>query len=391
MASELEREMASVTERALRAGQALPPQPQLRQQALEQLILLKLQLAAAARAGIQVDAETMNRALHNIAQRNNLTLEEMAAALTAEGISFDSYREQLKTDLILSRLHSREVLNRIQITTDEIDDYLAQHQPAGGRQALYLRHMLIALPEGASPAQDAQAHAKAQALQGRLAEGADFAALARAESDGQQAANGGDLGWMRSSQVPSLFADALQGLEKGDVAGPLKSASGYHLVQLVDYQSGQRAVINQTHVRHILIKPDELVSEDEARIRLEQLRERISGGADFATLARSHSDDKGSASKGGDLGWVSPGDLVPAFEETMAQLAANALSQPVRSQFGWHLIQVLGRRQHDATDEVLRSKARQALRQRKAAEATQLYLQQLRNEAFVDIRLDNGA
>ena len=194
-------------------------------------------------------------------------------------------------------------------------------------------------------------------------------------------------GWINIDQVPSLFANAAQTLKKGEVAGPLQSGSGYHIVQLVDYKGGDRNLVPQTHVRHILITPNELVSDDDARTRLEQLRQRIQGGDDFAALARSHSDDKGSAIQGGDLGWVNPGDLVPRFEETISSLAPNQLSEPVRTRFGWHIIEVLGRRQHDATDEVRRAQAREALRDRKAAEATENYLQQLRNQAYVETRL----
>lgn len=388
LASELEREIASLTEKARRAGQALPPPNVVREQTLERLIMLKLQLAAADRAGISVTPETLDRAIRNIAQRNNLTVEQLREALAAEGVTFEQYREQLKTDLTLSQLRSREVLNRIQITSDEIDAYL--NQQAGGRQAVRLSHILIPVREGADAAEAGQVRAKAEALLARLREGANFAALAQAESAGRQASSGGDLGWMKIDQVPTLFAQAVKALAKGEIAGPLESSSGYHLVQLADYQGGDRAIISQTKVRHILITPNELVSDSEARARLEQLRERISSGDDFATLARSHSDDKGSAIQGGDLGWVNPGDLVPPFEEAMNELAVNELSQPVRSQFGWHLIQVLDRRQHDATDEVLRNKARQALREQKAAEASRLYLQRLRNEAYVELLPDEG-
>jgi peptidyl-prolyl cis-trans isomerase SurA len=389
MASELDREIARLTQKARLAGQAMPPDSVVREKTLERLVLLKLQLAAAERAGINITPEALDRAISNIAKRNKLSVEQMRDALAAEGIDFDRYREQLKTDLTLSQLRNREVLSRIRITTDEIDDYLGSQDDPAGRQAVLLRHILIAVPKDADQTQVERARAKAESLLDRLREGADFAALAEAESDGRQAANGGELGWMRSNQVPSLFAEAVGQLGRGEVAGPLKSGSGYHLVQLADFKGGERAVINQTRVRHILVTPNELVSDNEARIRLEQLRERISGGDDFATLARSHSDDKGSAIKGGELGWVSPGDLVPPFEEAMNQMAVNELSQPVRSRFGWHLIQVLERRQHDATDEVRRNKARQALREQKAAEATRLYLRQLRNEAYVELRNDD--
>lgn len=386
MASELEREIARIAAQARQRGVELPPAGTLREQALEHMISVKLQLAAAERAGISVTPETLDRAVANIAQRNQLTPAQMREAMAAQGVDYDAYLQQLKTDITLSQLRSREVYNRISITSDEIDDYLKRSAGDAGRKAVHLRHILVAVPEGADEAEQAKARDKAETLLARLHEGADFAGLARTESDGRQAGNGGDLGWMAARQVPSLFAAAIADLQKGQVAGPLRSGSGYHLVQLADFKGGERAVIKQTRVRHILITPNELVSDDEARQRLEQLRERIIDGDDFATLARSHSDDKGSAIKGGDLGWANPGDMVPQFEEAMNALAPNDLSQPVRSPFGWHLIQVLERRQYDATDEVRRNKARQALREQKAAEATRLYVQRLRNEAYVEIR-----
>ena len=390
--SELDREIARLSEQARRAGQSLPPPAQMRSQVLERLVMIKLQLAAAERAGIKVEPETLEQAITSIAQRNHITVEQMRDALAAQGVPFDVYRAQLKQDILLSRLRSREILSHIQISDAEIDAYLAQQTGgSGAREAVQLRHILVSVPENADSAARAAAQQKAQQLMERLKQGEDFASLAQDSSDGRHAAEGGDLGWLNMDQVPTLFAQAAQTLHKGEVTGPLQSSSGFHIVQLVDYRGGDRNLVPQTHVRHILITPNELVSDDEARTRLEQLRQRILGGDDFATLARSHSDDKGSAIQGGELGWVNPGDLVPRFEEVMNQLAPNQISEPVRTRFGWHLIQVLGRRQHDATDEVRRSQAREALRQRKADEATQHYLQQLRNEAYVELRLDEAS
>jgi peptidyl-prolyl cis-trans isomerase SurA len=391
LASELDREVRNIVQQARAAGQGLPPMPEVRRQVLERLVLLKLQLAAAERAGISVEPETLQQAIASIASRNNLTIEQMRGALAADGIPFDIYREQLRQDILLSRLRSREILNRIQISSAEIDAYLTQESgTAGGREAVQLRHILIAVPDNADSEARAAAEAQAQQLLERLKQGEDFASLAQENSDGRQAESGGDLGWLPIDQVPSLFEQAAATLGKGEVAGPLQSGSGFHIVQLVDYKGGDRNLVAQTHVRHILITPNELVSDSEARTRLEQLRQRISDGDDFATLARSHSDDKGSAIQGGDLGWVNPGDLVPRFEEVMKQLAPGELGQPVRTRFGWHLIQVLERRQQDVTDQVRRAQAREALRERKAAEATRNYLRQLRNEAYVELRLDEA-
>lgn len=389
--SELQQEIANITEQARQAGQPLPSAKEVRAQVLERLVMIKLQLAAAERAGIKVEPQTLDKAVANIAARNHMTVPQMRRAMASQDMDYDVYRNRLKRDILLSRLRSREILSRIKISDSEIDAYIAQQgSQAGGRQAVELRHILVAVPENADSEARAAAEAKAQALLERLKQGEDFATVAEDSSDGRHAASGGDLGWLSMDQVPTLFAQAAQTLGKGGLAGPLASSSGYHLVQLVDYKGGDRNLVPQTHVRHILITPNELLSSNEARVRLEQLRQRISDGDDFAALARSHSDDKGSAIQGGDLGWVNPGDLVPRFEEVMNQLAPNELSEPVRTRFGWHLIQVLGRRQHDATDEVRRAQAREALRQRKAAEATQHYLQRLRNEAYVELRPAQG-
>lgn len=388
MASELRREMRQLAIQARRAGQSLPPLEEMSRQVLERLIMVKLQVAAAERAGITVEPATLQQAVASIAQRNNLTVEQMRETLAAEGIPYDTYEEQLRRDILLSRLRNREVLSRIQISDSEIDAYLAQEaQGQGGREAVQLRHILVSVPENADADTRRAAEAKAEELLERLKQGEDFASLAQESSDGRRAELGGDLGWIEMDQVPTLFGQAAQTLERGETAGPLQSGSGYHLVQLVDYKGGDRNLVPQTHVRHILITPNELVSDNEARIRLEQLRERITGGDDFATLARSHSDDKGSAIQGGDLGWVNPGDLVPRFEEAMNQLAPGELSEPVRTRFGWHLMQVLERRKHDATEQVRRAQAREALRERKAVDATRHYLQRLRNEAYVETRL----
>lgn len=391
LASELHREMANVREQARRAGQTLPPEAQFERQVLERLVMLKLQLAAAKRAGIEVEPATLDKAVAGVAARNNISVDQLRQALSEQGISFDEYRDQLRREILLSRLRNREILSHIRISDAEIDAYLAQQTGgSGGRESVELRHILVAVPENADAEQRKAAEQKAEQLLDRLKQGEDFATVAQEDSDGRRAQLGGDLGWMPIDQVPSLFAEAARTLQKGQVAGPLQSGSGYHIVQLVDYKGGDRNLVPQTHVRHILITPNELVSSEEARTRLLQLRQRIEGGDDFATLARSHSDDKGSAIQGGDLGWVNPGDLVPRFEEAMNQLKPGELSQPVQTRFGWHLIQVLGRRQHDATDEVRRSQAREALRERKANEATKQYMERLRAEAYVETRLSEA-
>ncbi len=388
--SELDQEVRSIEQKLAQVGAPDMPGNEIRKQALERLILEKLQLAEARRIGATVDDETLLLAMNNIAKQNGLSLDELAAALQEQGMSMEEYRDELRKEITLQRLRNREVISRIQVTKAEVDNYLAHaEENPGGRDAYHLRHILIATPDGASSEEIAAARKKAEDILQRLKNGEDFAALATRFSAGQQSLEGGDLGWLEAGQVPTLFIKDLATMEKGEVRGPYQAASGFHIIKLEDYKGGDKNIIRQTHARHILIRTDELTSDQDAKNRLDQLYQRIKGGEDFATLARAHSDDKGSAIKGGDLGWVSPGDLVPKFEEVMDALPINGLSEPFRTQFGWHIVQVLERRDHDATEEVKRDKAKLALRKRKADEALQLYLRKLRDQAFVEIRLDN--
>ena len=389
--SELQQEAAIIRNKLAKAGATNIPEAEIEKQALERLILHKLQLAEARKLGINIDEETLLTAMNNIAAQNGLTLDELATALQEQGMSLDEYRQELRDEIALQRLRNQEVISRIQITKAEVDNYL-QHvaENPGGRDAYRLRHILIATPDGASSKEIAAAKKQAEEILQRLQQGEDFTSLATRYSAGRQALEGGDLGWLEAGQVPSLFIGELAQMERGDIRGPFHGSSGFHIIKLEDYKGGDKNIIKQTHARHILIRTNELTSDDDARIRLQQLYQRINGGEDFAALARAHSDDKTSAIKGGDLGWVSPGNLVPKFEEVMDSLAKGELSEPFRTQFGWHIVQVLDRRDFDATDEVKRNKARLALRKRKADEALQLYLRKLRDQAFVETRLQDN-
>ena len=388
--SELQKEIATISGKLAQAGAPDLPRGELEKQALERLILHKLQLAEAKKLGISIDDETLNTAMSNIASQNGLTLEELEAALQEQGMSMDEYRRELRTEIILQRLHNREVVSRIRITKAEVDNYLthAEENP-GGRDAYHLRHILIATPDSASSAEISKARKQAEEIIQRLKQGEDFATLATRYSAGRQSLDGGDLGWLEAGQAPTLFLGELAKMERGDIRGPFHAASGFHIIKLEDYKGGDRNIVKQTHARHILVRTNELTSDDDARNRLQQLYQRIKGGEDFSALARAHSDDKGSAIKGGDLGWVSPGNLVPKFEEVMDALPEGGLSEPFRTQFGWHIVQALDRRDFDATDEVKRDKAKLALRKRKADEALQLYLRKLRDQAYVETRLED--
>jgi len=387
--SEFENELAEIRAKLEQLGATGIPDEEVRKQALERLILRKLQLQEAERLGITADDQTLQQALLAIARRNGLTPAEMEEAMKAEGISPEAFRAQLREEITLQRLRNREVINRIQVTKAEVDNYLANQAQQGDNSVSYrIRHILIATPEGASSEEIAQARRKAEEIVAHLRQGEDFATLASRYSQGQQALKGGDLGWLPAGQVPTLFAQEVLDMNKGDIRGPLQASSGFHIIKLEDIKGSKTKIVRQTHARHILVRTDEITSDREARIRLEQLYQRIQGGEDFAALARAHSDDKASALKGGDLGWVTPGDLVPKFEEVMNSLEIGQLSQPFRTQFGWHIVQVLDRREKDVTAESKRDEAKLAIRKRKSEEALQLYLRKLRDQAFVETRLE---
>jgi peptidyl-prolyl cis-trans isomerase SurA len=391
VASEMDQEITLILAQIRERGTRLPPRAAIERQVLERMINKRLQLQAAKRLGIQVDDTTLARAIGNIAEKNNLTLGELRDTLEAEGISFAAFREDTREKIILARLRAQEVVNRITVTDREVQHFLESNlAQSSGRSEVHLQHILVALPEGASPEQSRSAKEKAEQLVDKLRAGADFAELALIHSDGRQALEGGDLGWMKLTEVPSLAAEAARSLEAGGVSDPIRSSSGFHVIRVAEIKGGERQLITQTHARHILIKTNELVSDQEARARLAQLRHRLIGGDAFADLARSHSEDTGSAIKGGDLGWVNPGDTVPSFEQEMDSLQPNDISQPFQTPFGWHILQVLERRRHDNTEQMLKTKAQEKIRNRKADEATDLWLRRLRDEAYVEIRLEQA-
>jgi peptidyl-prolyl cis-trans isomerase SurA len=385
----VEHEASLVVPQLQQEGTAVPPPDQLRKQVLERLILKRLQQQRAKILGITVDDATVLEALTNIAQRNGLTVEELQATLEAGGIRFADFREDTRMQILTSRLQNEEVVRNIQVTDQEVDRFLAREKDSLiPREQVRLSHILVALPENPTPAQMAAAEKKAAGLLAKVRGGADFASVAAAQSDGRTALQGGDLGWFEMAAVPSLASDLAYKMGKGEVSDLLRSPSGFNIIKLTDIKGGTPESVTQTQARHILVRTNELVSEEDARTRLNQLRQRILGGDDFATLARAHSDDTGSALKGGDLGWVSPGDTVPEFEETMNALAPGQVSEPFGSPFGWHIVQVQERRTQDTADDLLRLKAREAIQRRKAEEATEVWLRQLRDEAYVEVRLD---
>lgn len=364
----------------------LPPRDALVRQAMDELILERLQLRIAQDLGIRVQEAEVDRAVEGIARRNDLAVPELRRMVEAGGVPFAEFHERIRNDVLIERVRRREVLNRIRVGEAEVDRYLAQpgRRAAEEREREYLvAHILIPSTED-----EAAARARADEVAEALRAGADFADLARRYSAGGRAAEGGLLGWRTAAALPSLFAEVVPRLERGEVRGAIEGPAGLHFVRLVDVRSSGRSFVPQTRAAHILIRPDPLVSEDEARVRLERLRERIAGGEDFGELARLVSDDSATAVRGGDLGWLSPGTVDPIFEEAMGRLGEDEVSAPFRSSFGWHLVKVLGHREYDDSEEVRRNRARRALFERKAGEALRAWLGQLRDTAFVKLRLD---
>jgi peptidyl-prolyl cis-trans isomerase SurA len=387
--SEMQARLQTVVGQLENAGVPPPPKDVLEKQVLEQLILDRLQMQIGAVTGIRVDDETLNRQMADIARQNNLSLREFRDILARDGYDFAAVRNEIRSELIKGQVQQRQVQDRVKVTDRDIDNYLATREKQGGNTPEYrVGHILIAVPDGASPEELAEARDEAEDIVARLNAGANFGRTAAAESDGRQALEGGDLGWRKAEELPTMFENVAPKLNKGELSDIVRSSSGFHIIKLMDVRGTERHVINQTHARHILIKTSEIISNNQARSRLDVLRSRIVNGVDFNELARANSEDAGSAVKGGDLGWLSPSDTIPAFEKAMDALAVGAISQPFETQFGWHIVQVLSRRDRDSTEEVQRARAAETLRKRKIDEELETWFRQIRDEAYIEYRLD---
>jgi peptidyl-prolyl cis-trans isomerase SurA len=391
--SELARKLDEIKHTLARGNTRLPPDGVLERQVLERLILEKVQLHLAAKSGIRVDDETLRQAVQQIAQRNQMTPEELRMSLRQEGIEYSEFVEQIRGEITMQRLRASQVNSQVKISDREVEQWLeAQGKPSADRDSEYLLgHILIATPQAASPAEVQRARERAEKLVAELRAGLDFKQASLTSSDSDQALNGGELGWRKLGQIPSLFTEPVPKMKEGDISDPIRSPSGFHIIKLLGMKGSAGEKITKTHVRHILIKTNEVLTDEDARKKLLALKERIEAGDDFATLARGHSDDKGSAIKGGDLGWVQPGSLVLEFEEAMNALAVNQLSEPVQTQFGWHLIQALGREESQDAEELLKKRARDEIFKRKVEEETELWMRRIRDEAYVEIRLNQPA
>ncbi len=383
---ELNRRYDEVVRNLSRQNTPLPPREALEKQLRERMVT-ELALQQHARTtGVRVDPTQVERALQRIAAQNKLDLPGLAAALEKDGMSLDGMRTTIRNELLIARARERDVDNRISVSDAEIEGYLQTQVQQGVETEYNFAHILVTVPENASPEQIQARRARAEDILAQLAAGADFAQLSASHSDAPNALQGGAFGWRASGKLPALFAEALKPLQPGQVAPLLKSSNGFHILKLYDKRGLDATLtVTQTHARHILIKTNEITSEADARNRLLQLKERIDNGVKFDELARLHSEDA-SASKGGDLGWINPGDTVPDFEKAMNALQPGEVSAPIQSPFGWHLIQVLERRDQDVTQERQKLVARQAIRERKAEEAFQDWVRQIRDSAYVELR-----
>lgn len=373
-----------------RQGVQLPPADVLERQLLERLIVERAQLQLARETSLRVDDATLERAIDRIAANNRLSAEQLREALAKDGVTWSRFRDEIRTEILLTRLREREVDSKVVVTDAEIDNFLASNPDAFSGQEFEVAHILLRAPEQASPQQIEALRARAEGVMARLRSGEDFARVAAEVSDAPDGLSGGSLGWRQLDRLPALFAEAVRNMRPGETSQVLRSASGLHIVRLVDRRGGGDAAVaklEQTRARHILIKTSEVLSDTDAEARLLGIRERVVNGADFGELAKASSADL-SAAKGGDLGWLNPGDTVPEFERAMNALQPGEVSAPVKSPFGWHLIQVVERRVQDVTDERKRNAARAALRDRKAEEAYEDWLRQLRDSTYVDLRLE---
>ncbi len=367
---------------------AAPPAEVLRAQVLDRMVIEDVQLQFASSTGIRIDDTQLNAAVARIAEQNKLSVDELKAALEKDGMTYAGFRADIRREMTLQRLRDREVDSKVQVSDAEVDNYLSLN--AANQDAEYmLSNIVVGIPEQASPEVVRDKEKRANEALAQLKAGKPFAEVAAAYSTASNALSGGQLGWRKANRLPELYVEAASKLDKGQLSGLLKTANGFHIIQLQDKRAGNQALmIEQTHARHILIRTNEAVSESDAKARLMQVKERLDNGGKFEELARLYSEDS-TGNNGGDLGWLSPGDTVPEFEQAMNALKPGQTSEPVRTQFGWHLIQVTERRQQDVSNDKARFEARQALRERKSDEQYDDWVRQLRDQAYVELRLDD--
>jgi peptidyl-prolyl cis-trans isomerase SurA len=387
--SQLDDQSTLITDRLREQGSQLPPADVIREQVLERLILQEIQVQRATRLGVQVPDEMLNEALRDVAVRNKIPFEQMPLALEQQGIDYASYREEMRREIMLTMLRQRDVYPRIYVSPRELEHALERDASQAGVNTEYdVSHILLSLAESATVEEMARVEALARDIRRRAVEGEDFGQLALAYSKAQSALERGKLGWRRMNRLPQFIGDLVAGMEPGDVSEPVRTPTGFHIVRLDGTRGGESGpvMVEQIHARHILMRPNEVQDDATTRQRLAAIRDRILAGEDFGALASVTSEDPGSASRGGDLGWTSPGTFDPEFERVLSELETEEISEPFRTQFGWHIVQLLGRRTHDQSDELRRQRVMTALRESKVDEETELWLRRLRDEAYVEIR-----
>jgi peptidyl-prolyl cis-trans isomerase SurA len=390
LTSELDEQTEEVIARLRQQNTELPPRNVLRQQILERLVVEEIQMQRAERLGIQVSDEMLNGALDDVAQRNNISFADLPRELERQGVDYRVYRDEIRKQLTLQLLRQRDVIGRINISPRELDQAMARQESAPDLNSEYnVSHILVSVPVTASPEQLQARETRAKEVFDKAKGGQDFAQLAVSYSDSTTNIEGGSLGWRKGSQLPSIVGDLIAKMKPGDVSDPIRTPSGFHLFRLNEVRGGtQQTVVSQVHARHILLRTNELEDDQTVEQKLATIRKRIlEGGEDFGAIAAVTSQDPGSGAQGGDLGWAGPGTFVPEFEQQLDQLKENDISQPFKTQFGWHIIQLLGRRVHDATQDKIRQQVFAQLRESKAEEETELWLRRLRDEAFVDYRM----
>jgi len=386
--SSLDQQVATISERLEQQGQAQPPGNLLRQQVLERLVIQEVQMQRAERLGIQVPDEALNETLTEIAARNNIRFSDLPAALEAQGIDYARYREEVRREMTLNLLRQRDVYSRIYISPREIDQCVARRKASPEDDVEFeLSHILVAVPASASPEQGEERVARAQGIYERARAGEDFSQLAISYSDAGTALEGGALGWRPGNQLPSFAAEVISQMQPGEVSEPIRTPSGLHIFKVTQKRGATSGtMVSQTHARHILLQTNAIEDDDTVRQKLTQFRERILEGESFEAIASVSSDDSGSAARGGDLGWAGPSSFVPEFQQQLDALGENEISQPFKTQFGWHIVQLLGRRTYDATDDVIRNRCVAQLRESRAEEETEIWMRRLRDEAFVEFR-----
>ena len=388
MQSQLDLRLREVQQTIAKRGAALPPEHVLGQQVLERLIIENIQLQIGERSGIRITDEELNQAIGTIAQRNGMTPEQFRAALAQDGLSFDDARDQVRREMVISRVRQRRVAERIQVTDQEVQNFLASDMgKVQLSQEFRLANILIPVPESSSPETIQAAERQTKELYEQLQQGADFAQLAIARSASETALEGGEMGWRKAAQLPPPFDGMVGALSVGQVTEPVRTPGGFIMLKLLEKRGGETQVRDEVNVRHILIKPSEIRSEEETQRLAERLYERIKAGEDFAELAKSFSEDPGSALNGGTLSWVDPNTLVPEFRTVMANTPSGELSKPFKSPYGWHVLEVMGRRATDSSAQVREQQAQSVLRNRKYEEELQAWLRQIRDEAYVEIKL----